>query len=121
MAPKQTVRHPEVRPVLPRRTDGPGGGVRVETRCRGYTRTAPVSWIDAIRQRRTPVVPGERGVTAQQTNWRHGMANKDTGYGRRWKKWLAIYAVAGVVIYLIVYLVFFSGGGGGAAGGGGLY
>jgi hypothetical protein len=69
----------------------------------------------------TPVVPGERGVTAQQTNWRHGMANKDTGYGRNWKKWLAIYAVAGVVVYLIVYLVFFSGGGGGAAGGGGLY
>jgi hypothetical protein len=52
------------------------------------------------------------------------MANNNTGYGRRWKKWLAIYAVAGVVIYLIVYLVFFSsggGGGGGAAGGGGLY
>ena len=45
--------------------------------------------IDAIRQRRTPVVPGDRGVTAQQTNWRHGMANKDTGYGRNWKKWLA--------------------------------
>jgi len=77
--------------------------------------------IDAIRQYRTPVVPGERGVTAQQTNWRHGMANKETGYGRNWKKWLAIYAVAGVVIYLIVYLVFFSGGGGGGAGGGGLY
>jgi hypothetical protein len=49
------------------------------------------------------------------------MANNDTGYGRNWKKWLAIYAVAGVVVYLIVYLVFFSGGGGGAAGGGGLY
>jgi hypothetical protein len=49
------------------------------------------------------------------------MANKDTGYGRRWKKWLAIYAVAGVVIYLIVYLVFFSSGGGAAGGGGGLY
>jgi hypothetical protein len=59
--------------------------------------------------------------TAQQTSWRHGMANKDTGYGRNWKKWLAIYAVAGVVVYLIVYLVFFSGGGGGAGGGGGLY
>ena len=50
------------------------------------------------------------------------MADNDTGYGRRWKRWLAIYAVAGVVIYLIVYLVFFSGGGGGGAtGGGGLY
>jgi hypothetical protein len=55
-------------------------------------------------------------------SWRDGMADKETGYGRRWKKWLAIYAVAGVVIYLIVYLVFFAGGGGGgAAGGGGLY
>jgi hypothetical protein len=50
------------------------------------------------------------------------MANKRTGYGRKWKKWLAIYAVAGVVVYLIVYLAFFyNGGGGGAAGGGGLY
>ena len=44
------------------------------------------------------------------------MADKKTGYGRRWKKWLAIYAVAGVV----VYLVFFYHAGGGAAGGGGL-
>ena len=25
------------------------------------------------------------------------MANKDTGYGRNWKKWLAIYAVAVVM------------------------
>jgi hypothetical protein len=57
-----------------------------------------------------------------QTNRREVMANKRTGYGRKWKKWLAIYAVAGVVVYLIVYLAFFyNGGGGGAAGGGGLY
>jgi hypothetical protein len=49
------------------------------------------------------------------------MADKDSGYGGKWKKWLAIYAVAGVVIYLIVYLAFFYHGGGGAAGGGGLY
>jgi hypothetical protein len=48
------------------------------------------------------------------------MANKGTGYGRSWKKWLAIYVVAGVIVYLIVYLAFFNGGGG-AAGGGGLY
>jgi hypothetical protein len=75
----------------------------------------------AIRQHMTPVVPGERGVTAQKMNWRQGMDNKDTGYGRNWKKWLAIYAVAGVVVYLIVYLVFFASSGGGAAGGGGLY
>jgi hypothetical protein len=49
------------------------------------------------------------------------MAEKTTtGYGRRWKKWLAIYAIAGTVAYLIVYLVFFSDGGG-AGGAGGLY
>jgi hypothetical protein len=69
----------------------------------------------------TPVVPVERGITAQQTNWRYVMADKKTGYGRRWKKWLGIYAVAGVVVYLIVYLAFFYHAGGGAAGGGGLY
>jgi hypothetical protein len=41
------------------------------------------------------------------------------GYGRNWKKWLLIYAVAGAVIYLIVYFVFFhsSGGYGGSSGG----
>jgi hypothetical protein len=49
------------------------------------------------------------------------MANKDSGYGRNWKRWLAIYAVAGAVVYLIVYLAFFYDGGGGAGGGGGLY
>lgn len=31
------------------------------------------------------------------------MANKSTGYGRRWKRWLAIYAVAAGLVYLIVY------------------
>jgi hypothetical protein len=67
----------------------------------------------------TPVVPGERSVTAHQTNRRYVMANKRTGYGRRWKKWLAIYAVARVVVYLIVYLAFFYDASGGAAGGGG--
>jgi len=48
------------------------------------------------------------------------MAGKGSGYGRNWKKLLAIYAVSGAVVYLIVYLVFFAhifGGGGG----GGLY
>ena len=43
------------------------------------------------------------------------MAGKSTGYGRSWKKWLAIYAAVGGVLYLIVYLLFFatdSGGGG---------
>jgi hypothetical protein len=48
------------------------------------------------------------------------MANKSVGYGRKWKKWLAIYAVAGVVVYLIVYVAFFAGGGD-AGGGGELY
>jgi hypothetical protein len=52
---------------------------------------------------------------------RQVMAEKrTTGYGRRWKKWLAIYAIAGTVAYLIVYLVFFADGGG-AGGAGGLY
>ena len=45
------------------------------------------------------------------------MTDKNIGYGRRWKKWLAIYVVAGVIIYLIVYLAFFSGNGGGGSGG----
>lgn len=45
------------------------------------------------------------------------MAGKSAGYGRSWKKWLAIYAVVGAVLYLIVYLLFFAGGGSG----GGLY
>lgn len=39
------------------------------------------------------------------------------GYGRRWKKWLVIYAMAGALIYGIVYLILQSGGGSG----GGLY
>ena len=47
------------------------------------------------------------------------MAKRNSGYGRNWKKWLAIYAVVGFVAYLIIYLVFFTGGGGGS--GGGLY
>lgn len=43
-----------------------------------------------------------------------------TRYGRwSWKKWVAIYAIAGAIVYLIVYLLFFAHSGGG--GGGGLY
>jgi hypothetical protein len=45
------------------------------------------------------------------------MADKATGYGGKWKRWLAIYAVAGVIAYLIIYFVFFQHGGSG----GGLY
>jgi hypothetical protein len=40
------------------------------------------------------------------------MAHKMTGYGRKWKKWLAIYVAVGAVAYLIVFLVFFHHGGG---------
>jgi len=29
------------------------------------------------------------------------------GYGKKWKKWLAIYVAAGAVAYLILYFVFF--------------
>jgi hypothetical protein len=47
------------------------------------------------------------------------MAGKSTGYGRSWKTWLAIYAVVGAVLYLIVYLLFFANNSGG--GGGGFY
>jgi hypothetical protein len=45
------------------------------------------------------------------------MAGKSAGYGRNWKKLLAIYAVVGVVVYLLAYLLFFTDGGSG----GGLY
>jgi t-SNARE complex subunit (syntaxin) len=39
---------------------------------------------------------------------------KRTGYGRTsWKKWLAIYAIAGAIVYVIVYVVFFAHSGGG--------
>ena len=38
---------------------------------------------------------------------------KSTGYSRRsWKKWLAIYAIAGAIVSLIVYLLFFAHSGG---------
>jgi hypothetical protein len=47
------------------------------------------------------------------------MARKNSGYGRNWKKWLAIYAVVGVIAYAIIYLLLSTNGGGG--GGGGLY
>jgi hypothetical protein len=43
----------------------------------------------------------------------HQTADKKTGYGNKWKKWLAIYLAIGAVAYLIVYFVFFHHGGGG--------
>jgi hypothetical protein len=39
-------------------------------------------------------------------------------YARNWKKWVAIYVVAGLVIYGLIYLILTAGGSGG---GGGLY
>jgi hypothetical protein len=41
------------------------------------------------------------------------MAQKSTGYGSKWKKWLAIYLIAGAIAYLVIYLLFFTGGGSG--------
>jgi hypothetical protein len=41
------------------------------------------------------------------------MAQSSRGYGRSWKKWLAIYVAIGAIAYLIIYLAFFSRGGGG--------
>lgn len=44
------------------------------------------------------------------------MAQKSTGYGRSWKKWLAIHVAVGAIAYLIIYLAFFSHGDGGSYG-----
>ena len=42
------------------------------------------------------------------------MVQKSTSYGgKSWKKWVAIYVVAGAIAYLIVYLLFFTGSGSG--------
>jgi len=45
------------------------------------------------------------------------MAQKASGYGRKWKKWLGIYLVIGAVVYFAIYLLLLHHGGG--AGGGG--
>jgi hypothetical protein len=45
------------------------------------------------------------------------MAQKSIGYGKSWRKWLAIYLVAGAIAYVVIYLLFFAGNGSG----GGLY
>ena len=39
------------------------------------------------------------------------MAQKGAGYAGRWKRWLAIYLVAGAIAYFIVLLLFFHHGG----------
>jgi len=45
------------------------------------------------------------------------MAEKVAGYGRKWKKWLAIYAVAAVALYGAIFLLFMNHGGGAAGSG----
>jgi hypothetical protein len=44
--------------------------------------------------------------------------NAKRGYGRNWKKWVAIYLAVGAVAYSVIYLALHSGGG---SGGGGFY
>ena len=41
------------------------------------------------------------------------MAQREAGYRRKWKKWLAIYLAIAAVVYLLVFLVVFNHGGGG--------
>lgn len=61
----------------------------------------------------TAVVRREREVPAPGLDRRCVMAEKrTTGYGRSGKKWLAIYAIAAAVAFLIVYLLVFADGGG---------
>jgi len=43
----------------------------------------------------------------------HTMTQRQAGYGRSWKRWLAIYLAVAAVAYLVIYLVFFTHGGGG--------
>ena len=40
-----------------------------------------------------------------------------SGYGRKWKRWFAIYLAVGTVTYFVLYVAFFHHGGGG----GGIY
>lgn len=35
------------------------------------------------------------------------------GYGKKWKKWLALYVAIGAVAYLVIYLVLSAGNGSG--------
>lgn len=46
------------------------------------------------------------------------MARNEAGYARNWKKWVAIYLAVGAVAYLVVHLLFFTGG---STGGGGFH
>jgi hypothetical protein len=42
----------------------------------------------------------------------HQEDKPQSGYRSNWKKWVAIYLVAGAVIYLVIYLAINAGGGG---------
>jgi hypothetical protein len=46
------------------------------------------------------------------------MAQSKSGYGSKWVKWVGIYLAVAAVAYLVIYLVFFHHGGGGGSGGG---
>ena len=41
------------------------------------------------------------------------MASERSGYGRKRKRWLAIYLAAGAVAYFVLYLALFHHGGAG--------
>jgi hypothetical protein len=41
------------------------------------------------------------------------MASERSGYGRKWKKWLAIYLAVGALAYVVLYVALFHHGGGG--------
>ena len=41
------------------------------------------------------------------------MASERSGYGRKWKRWLAIYLAVGAVAYFVLYLALFQHGGAG--------
>jgi hypothetical protein len=61
-----------------------------------------------------PVVPMVGGRYRPDDTERSTTMQKRTPYGRTsWRKWLAIYAIAGAIVYVIVYVVFFAHSGGG--------
>src|SRR5438046_10052847 len=92
-------------------------GRRLRARCRPCAGRSP---LGNTRRRRPATQEG--GMAQNDPAYAGG---RPSGYGRRWPKWVAIYAVAAAVIYLIVYFVFFHHGGGysggGSGGGGGGY
>ena len=45
-------------------------------------------------------------------------SQQQSGYKKNWAKWIGLYLAIGAIAYLIIYLVAFHHGGGGAGGGG---